>query len=133
MDRVDLKLEVSVSAVAAFSRDGRVFRAFGHLMAAGAGSLLCVPLALAGGNLRHTLDVCPVPWEEVVAVLYEPAHEPAPLTWEAMAVEFPLLAQIAPEPWRSDWLDMHGGLSGSCRRVLRLVHDSGIRYAMVRS
>lgn len=122
-------LDVSVSTIAAFSRDGRVFRAFGHLLAAAAGSVLCVPLALAGGSLRHVTDGCPVPWGEAFAVLDEPSRAPVALPELTLAREFPLLAGIAPAAWASDWIGLG---PGAPRPVLRLTHESGIRYAVAR-
>ncbi len=65
----DSLTELSLSAIAAFSASVRLHRAFGHLVAAAAGSLLCVPLPLAAGDLRAVVDGCPVPWEEVWALL----------------------------------------------------------------
>jgi hypothetical protein len=61
-------------------------------------------------------------------VLDEPPHDPVSLPEHALAREYPLLAGIAPAAWVSDWIGLG---PGAPRPVLRLTHESGIRYAVV--
>jgi len=67
-----------------FSANGQVYRAFHHLLAARMGSLLMVPLHLVLGRCDAVIDGCPVPWEEVHAVLDYPAVNPLtnPAKWD---------------------------------------------------
>jgi hypothetical protein len=122
-------IEVHVSVMAAFSADGRVCRAYGHLLAAGAGSLLCVPMVLSAGDLRTVVDCCPVPWEEVWAVLdAPPGPDPVPVEPVAFRQAWPSLASLAVEGWV---LDRVSPFSAGRAEALRLVHVSGIRFAKV--
>jgi len=60
---------VDIDILRGFSADGRLYRAFDHLIAARHGSLLMVPLIVLQGRFDGVVDGCPVPWEEVCAVL----------------------------------------------------------------
>lgn len=126
--------EVSVSVIAGFAADGRVYRAFGHLLAVGAADLLLVPLGRTTGDLRTVTDSCPVPWTEVWSVLdTEPTdvanvlHTPGtavPVPPEAMCTDHPRLALITPYGWMLDHM---------AHRLERLTHASGIRFARVKA
>lgn len=118
--------EVSVSVIAGFSADGRVYRFHGHLLAAMPGELLLVPLGRSTGDLRPVVDHCPLPWVEVFATLDAPPGQTlGPVPPEAMCHDHPRLAQITPYGW------MHDTISLSCARpnVRRLSHSSGIIFA----
>jgi len=117
-------LEVSVSAMAAFS-DGSVFRSYDHLLAAGAGTLLCVPMGLAAGDLRSVVDGCPVPWEEVFSVIDSGCATPLELPPNLVEHQYPALASLAREGWSMDLIALGAGRL----RHARLIHVSGIRFA----
>jgi hypothetical protein len=120
--------EISVSAIAAFSADGRVFRAFGSLLAAKPGELLLVPMGRTTGDLRQVTDGCPVPWSEAWAALDSlPQDDAIPLMPEALCDSFPALAMISPYGWISDEIALGAGAPDA----LRLIHVSGIRYVRV--
>lgn len=124
----DPLLSVPLPLLAAVSGDGRVWRAFDHLIAAGAGRLLCVPLHLARGELTGVVDGCPVPWEEALVVIDAPfaAHPLAP----ACPADPPLLQALrlaVPWGWGQDWIRFGRGTSP----VRRIGHESGLRYAVV--
>jgi hypothetical protein len=119
--------EVSVSAIAAFSADGCVYRAFGYLLASQRGRLLLVPMGRTTGDLRPVTDGCPVPWSEAWAALDSLPQEPIPLSAEAMCDGFPALAMISPYGWISDEISLGAGAPDA----LRLIHASGIRFVRV--
>lgn len=124
--------EVSVSVIAGFAADGRVYRAFDHLLAVGAADLLLVPLGRTTGDLRHVTDGCPLPWPEVWTVIDADPKDIAatlnapgtavPVPPEAMCADHPRLALITPYGWTLDLL---------AHRMERLTHVSGIRFARV--
>lgn len=121
-------VEVSVSVLAAFSSSHRVFRAFGHLLASGDGSLLCVPQVLASGDLRQVVDGCPVPWEEVWAVLDTAPRDPVQVHPEVLAQRFRSLFSIAHVGWVEDRIPP---FAAGRDEAMRLVHPSGVRFARV--
>ena len=123
-----VSLEVSISAIAAFSADGRVFRAFGHVVGAKPGAILLVPLGRTTGSLRDLVDVCPVPWEEVWSVLDAPLALPELMPTEEMCRRFPRLAQVSPYGWMRDRIP---SFAAGVDVALRLTHPSGIRFASV--
>lgn len=117
--------EVSVSCVAAFSADGRVYRFHGFLLAAKPGELFLVPLGRTSGDLRCVVDCCPVPWHEVWATIDTPPANPVPVLPETLCHDFPRLAQITPYGWLADAI----ALSSIRPNVQRLLHSSGLVYA----
>lgn len=117
--------EVSVSVIAGFSSDGRVYRFHGHLLAAHPGELLLVPLGRSTGDLRAVVDHCPLPWAEVFATLDAPFAAAQPVPPEAMCHDHPRLAHITPYGWITDDIAVGPGR----RNVQRLAHPSGILFA----
>ena len=123
---MDAPLDFPLRAMAGFSQDGRVCRAFGHLVAYRHGELLLVPVAMGSGDLRWVVDRCPIPWSEVCVVIDTPPFEETPLSPEVFARNVPTLAAWRAEGWAID----HIALGASPRRVLkRYVHFSGVRFA----
>lgn len=106
-----------------FTQDGRVFRAFDHLILARVGALLLVPVWRVAGDLRRVIDGCPVPWEEVCDVLDAPALsvvacDPADA-----------LVRLSPTGWQREFFHL---ARRDNRRVKRLVHPAmGLRFAEV--
>lgn len=120
--------EISISAIAAFSHDGRVHRAFDHLIAAGAGTLLCVPLAASAGDLRQVVDGCPVPWDEVLTVIDTPLDGYVFCPQIQVRRAWPMLASFAEAGWRTDHIQFGAGTVP----VPRLVHQKGIVFSTLR-
>lgn len=114
-----------------FSADGQVYRAFNHLIAARMGTLLLVPIHLVTGRFEEVVDGCPVPWEEVHAVLEYPASNRIdPFlshAWndELQQVEYLGIAAMECE------MDYITPMVKGEEKVLRLVHPTGLRYAVV--
>jgi hypothetical protein len=106
---------------------GRVFEAFKHYIVAGDGYLLLVPIAIVSQD--QSIEVtpgCPVPVEEVSALLDEPLAHPREL-----AQDDPLrhrLSALWPDGWRYDLIPV---MPRAWRKVLRAVNENGIRYAEV--
>lgn len=109
-----------------FSSSGRVFRAFGHLIAARAGATLLVPQEQVDGDLRRVLDRCPVPYEEVLALL----DPPEPLDPDVMGsrlVPAPESgAVLAAELLGSSWF-VGRAMAG---RAWLLVNETGARLGL---
>lgn len=118
--------------IAAFSPSGQVFRAFDHLIAAGAGEILFAPMVIADGDLRGVIDHCPVPWEEAWAVLDTPLEEAVSLNDEAMARDWRRLSRLAPTGWSIDAIDI-GNSAGPTKAIERVTHVCGLRYARVKA
>lgn len=117
-----------------FSADGQVYRAFNHLIAARMGTLLLVPQLLVVGRLIDVVDGCPVPWEEVHAVLEYPVTSPVAHA-DATLAEFnhqqrfdAFCLGLSPAECV---LDHIAPLVNGTEKVLRLTHPCGVRYAVV--
>lgn len=119
---------INVATVARFSIDGRVWRAFDHLLATGPGRLLLVPVGLADGDLTGVTDGCPVPWPEVWAVLDAPTTQAQPVTPEALAKMVPLVAAwLAPFGWARDVVPARATVP----TMTRLTAPDGVRLALL--
>jgi len=127
---------IPIDRLRLFSADGHVYQAFNHLIAARNGTLLLVPpaLVLVGGG--EIVSGCPVPYDEVLAVLDNPV---VTLCDHLLAKTFAWLAAndavqqlnylgINPDDCLIDQIMSPQSLNTS---VLRLVHPCGIRYAVV--
>lgn len=130
---------VPLSLLANFSADGRVYQAFERYIAPATGRILMVPSALVyvmeGGWARNGISPpfgsavvpgCPVPVEEIAALLDTPPVrpvrvDPASMLWQ-------LLAAMAESDWVQDTIALS---PGSRRRVLRVRHPCGIVYGEV--
>ncbi|WP_374347707.1 hypothetical protein [Chitinimonas sp.] len=60
---------LTLQAIAQVTGGCRCYRAFNHLLAAGPGWLLAVPLYLLRGEFAQLVDGCPVPHDEVLALI----------------------------------------------------------------
>jgi hypothetical protein len=121
---------IPISTIARFSHDGRVFRSFGHLLAARNGSLLAVPFGLATGDFSALVDGCPVPWTEVWAAIDTPraAHSRA-LSPEQLASNAPLVAALfSPYGWLQDSISTGHGWGP----VPRVSSPDGVIFCWVR-
>ncbi|MFH2082040.1 MAG: hypothetical protein ABIK08_11215 [Pseudomonadota bacterium] len=118
---------VSPAQLATFSSDGRLYRAYNHVVAALSGAVLLVPMYLVRGELSGLVDGCPVPWEEVDDVLrmapaathaFDFAAEPySPLVMG--------LADLFPGRWSLDFVN----INRSSHHAWRLQHACGPRFA----
>ncbi len=117
-----------------FSADRQVYRAFGHLIAARMGTLLLVPDRLVVGELNGAvLEGCPVPHEEVYAVLEYPTAKPLdPETQIGTNDHVHQLEYLGLDPADCD-IDAIAPMVRGREKVLRLVHPCGVRYAVVMS
>jgi len=116
--------------VAAFSPEGRVFRAFDHLIAAGIGEMLLCPVHLAEGDLRGVIDYCPVPWEEAWAVLDTPLDGAAAIDCETMSSQWPRLARLHRSGWLADSIGL-GNSVAQTKSIDRITHASGLRFVRI--
>lgn len=121
---------IPLQVIARFSHDGRVFRSFGHFIAAMNGSLLAVPIGLVTGDFSGVRDGCPVPWYEVFAVVDTPKSEFAPvLAPEVLLQESPLLASLFP-PY--GWVQDSISVSEGWGPVPRVISPDGVIFSWVR-
>lgn len=120
---------VDVRTLAAVADDGRVWRAFGHLIVRGGGWVLLLPVRLVCGDLTGVVDRCPVPWPEVWAVIDTPLAPDAPvLQPEELARLAPQAAvALAPYGWVRDVVTAGEAVP----TLTRLVGPSGERLACV--
>ena len=119
---------IHTSTISRFAGDGWVWRSFDHLLAAGPGRLLLVPVGLADGDMTGVVDGCPVPWPEVWALLDAPPAEPAPVTERALARLWPDLAlQLTPFGWERDVVPA----GATVPTMTRLVGPDGVRAALL--
>jgi len=115
-----------------FSADGNIYRAFGHLVASRMGTLLLVPFHLVIGRCDDVVDGCPVPWEEVFAVLEYPAVNPLtnPAQWNGASNAMRTFARLGLH-FTGCVLDTITPMVNGKETTLRLVHPCGVRYAEV--
>lgn len=119
---------IHIHTITAFAHDRRVWRAFDHLLAAGRGRLLLVPVGLADGILTGVVDGCPVPWEEVWAVLDAAPQSPAPMSPDRLARVAPQVAtRFSPFGWVRDVV----AARATVPTLTRLTGPDGVRYAML--
>jgi len=118
-----------------FSTNGLIYRAFNHLIAARMGTLLMVPMQLIAGRCDDLIDGCPVPWEEVHAVLEyphqlirHPHHDKGGFGRFGTHAEQLINIGIDPAACRLDHISPM--INGEAK-VLRLIHPCGVRYAVV--
>ena len=121
--------QIPLSLLAMFSADGRVYSAFGHYIAPSIGRVLLGPTSMAykGFLDAEVVPGCPVPVGEISALLDTPADVPlAALAGETEA--WRMLAAIAHDGWKVDYIPM---MPGQKSRVLRVMHDNGVRFGEV--
>ena len=123
---------VNFDALMQFSSDRKIYRAYDHLIAATHGSLVLAPLIVMQGRFHDVVDGCPVPWEEVNAVIEAP-HTPFCLELsklESVKCELDRYNPLGLD--RNGWeFDFIGTFDDSHRNILRFKHDSGVRCATV--
>lgn len=126
-----IDVSIPFNVLTLFSADRKVYRAFGHLIAARMGTLLLVPDGMVVGELGAVLDGCPVPAEEVYAVLEYPNDHPLQL--EAVLGtndHVHQLEYLGLDP-ADCAMDTIAPMTLGQEKVLRLVHPCGVRYAVV--
>lgn len=60
---------ITIEAIHRLTDNAPLHRAFNHLIAAGPGWLLAVPLKLLRGQIKGVVDGCPVPHDELLALI----------------------------------------------------------------
>lgn len=120
---------IHTSALVPFSADGIIYRAFGHLIAARHGTVLLAPIHAVQGRLTEVVDGCPVPWEEVVAILSMPFDLALAFDFSDGSGYGPALRQLAhlaEAGWDMEPLQLRPESS----TVWAFRHESGLRYAL---
>lgn len=118
-----------ISTLAPFSADGRIYRAFGHLIAARNGTVLLAPIHAVQGRLTEVVDGCPVPWEEVDAVLGARFDKALAFGFSescGYGAAVRQMARLAEVGWDVEPLRLRPE-SGA---VWAFRHESGLRYAV---
>lgn len=122
-----------------FSADGQVYSAFDHLIAARCGTLLLIPMNIATGPWHlasgnpAVVSRCPVPHEEVFAVLNYPSTRPLSDTdFRDIDDQVQQLEYLGLDPGACE-MDYITPMVNGEAKVLRLVHPCGVRYAVVMS
>lgn len=123
---------IHIDRIRLFSANGEVYRAFHQLVAARVGTLLIVPLHLVIGRYDGVVDGCPVPWEEVYAVLEYPATHPLRNSEHCYGRNDHMqqLQYLGIDP-DSCKMDHIAPMVNGMEKVMRLVHPCGVRYAAV--
>jgi len=83
---------------------------------------------LVTGRCDAVIDGCPVPWEEVHAVLEYPSGSSA--TWQGIDDHVQQLEYLDIAPAECE-MDHIAPMVNGKEKVLRLVHPCGVRYAVV--
>jgi hypothetical protein len=122
-------LSIHIDHLRQFSADGQVYRAFHSLIVARMGALLLVPMHLVTGRIDTVVDGCPVPWEEVYAVLEYPVRPQMGEVRGELFKRLQMLAQVGIDPADCD-MDHISPMVMGRESVLRLVHSSGVRFAV---
>ena len=123
-----------IESLRLFSADGQVYRALDHLVAARSGTLLLVPPRLVVGDLAEVVDGCPVPHEEVYAVLeYKIRDRMIHKQWNGLTKWIDKIAQLeclGIDPGACEMDHITPMVNGE-KKVLRMLHPCGVRYAVV--
>lgn len=120
---------IDVKVVSRFATDRRVWRSFDHLLAAGPGTLLCVPVGLADGDLTSVVDGCPVPWPEVWAVLDAPTQRSTAVLGEEELYRCAPLAAVSFAPF--GWVRDVVPAQATVPTITRLTAPDGVRLALL--
>ncbi|MBU1692319.1 MAG: hypothetical protein KJ958_00865 [Gammaproteobacteria bacterium] len=118
-----------ISALSTFSADGNIYRAFDHLIAARMGTVLLAPIHAVQGDLTQVVDGCPVPWEEVGAVLDAPFDQASDFgldDYYGYGSAIQQMARLAAVGWDMELLRLRPEASA----VWAFRHVSGLRYAV---
>jgi hypothetical protein len=118
---------VHVEDIRKFSDTGFLYRSFDHLIAAKHGEILLVPIANVYGQLSNLVDGCPVPWEEVTAVLESPGENIVTM-YDMIAIK-PFMELLGPHRYEI-FVDHIALYDGHPKNVTRCTHRTGIRYAI---
>lgn len=120
---------IPISSLATLAHEGRVYRAFGRLLAVRNGQLLAVPVALGSGDFSAVRDGCPVPWYEVLSAIDTPISPiPVPLSADEMTMRLPAVAALfSPHGWVQDFIVLCAG----GRPVARVFSPDGVIFCWV--
>lgn len=117
---------LNVDQIRRYAEGLPLYRAFGHVLAAGEGWLLAVPLPQVQGSLGGLIDGCPVPYHEVLAVLeYAGQVMPTRPQSSAFGRQVNRLEGLAADDWR--FAPMRITQGGSA--VALFIQRGGLRFA----
>jgi len=115
-------MAIVMNSLLPFAANRRVYRAFGHAIAADCGLVMLVPLATLDGPLLGMVDGCPVPWDEVCQTLEAAPASPVLLDNPDFAGTVSRLAQLDTENWQLATMP--------ALRSVVFCHESGVRVAI---
>ena len=120
---------IPISAIGTLAHEGRVYRAFGRLLAVRNGQLLAVAGALGSGDFSAVRDGCPVPWYEVLAAIDTPVSPVSLALWsdDLTAISPALAALFSPHGWVQDFIVLCAG----GRPVARVSSPDGVIFCWV--
>lgn len=116
---------LSLGALLPFAQEGQLYRFSNHVLAAGNGWVLLVPLFLVEGDLRQLSAGCPVAADELDRVLLEErfavhAFDFSAENWSPQVLS---LTDLATDGWDMDFIPFGHA------NAWRFCHPSGIRFA----
>lgn len=116
----------TLDRIRCFAAGAPLYRAFGHVLAAGDGWLLAVPLTHLRGSLRDLIDGCPVPYYEVLSVI-EYTGPAMPIRPQSSAFGWWVnrLATLAEVDWRFAPIRLSEGGAA----VALFIQRGGMRFA----
>lgn len=115
-----------IEQIRRYAEGSPLHRAFGHVLAAGDGWLLAVPLTHIRGSLRDLIDGCPVPYFEVLAVVeYAGAVMPILPQSSAFGRWVNRLTTLVEDDWRFAPIRLSEGGAA----VALFIQRGGIRFA----
>ena len=112
--------------IGALAVDGRVWRAFDHLIVQFGGGVVLVPVGLVEGDLTGVIDRCPVPWEEVWTVLDVPPGCVRQVSERTMYERYAGLVKLG---GAVGWVWEDLSPAGRVPTIRRLMAPNGVRFA----
>ena len=114
-----------------FSADRQLYRAYDHALVASDGMLIAVLLTQLDGRIDDIVDACPIPWQEVLAVLAADVEQPLALPSPDVRIQAREVLRTIEAVSPSD-LFGHTWLMGFLPKFKAVVFDNcqGVRVAM---
>lgn len=116
-----------INTLRRFAHDGRLFRCFGHVLAAHHGSLLAVPLLACCGDFRQLIDGCPVSHIEALAVIDGQGADAFPIDTQRVIYGHALQKlEVIDGIWNARKIEIWPGQPG----LLLLISANGAKYGI---